>query len=353
MRCLILAAGRFDDKLRHEIAEGREPRLDVFELATAMPAEVIDFSDVDRAESRAIQLIARTAGLSAAVAALGFARRADYDALFTTGEDIGLPLAALLKASFAKQSHTMIAHTLFPPKKKIFFDLGRVGNRIDRMLVYSTSEQRLATERLHLAESKVERLYYHADQQFFKPDGSVPEPDLICSAGQLLRDYDTLIAAVRELPVRAQIAAGSPWIDSTLRPSAPLPANVTWGKLNRFELRKLYARSALAVVPILQNEYQTGIATILEMMAMGKCVIATRTRGQVDTIVDGVTGVYVPPGDPAALRTAIQSLLADPERAQRIGAAARRFVAEEAGLDSFVQRLTRSILAGHAARLER
>ncbi len=352
MRCLILAAGRFDDQLRREIAEGREPRLDVFELANALPADVIDFTDVDRSRSPAIKLIARSAGPSAAVAALGFARRASYDALFTTGEDIGLPLAALLKVSFAKQSHTMIAHTLFPAKKKIFFDLGRVGNRLDRVLVYSTSEERHAIDKLHLAPSKVERLYYHADQSFFKPDGSTPEADLICSAGQLLRDYDTLIAAVRDLPVRAQIAAGSPWIDSTLRPSAPLPQNVTWGKLNRFELRKLYARSALAVVPILQNEYQTGIATILEMMAMGKCVIATRTRGQVDTIVDGVTGVYVPPGDPNALRDAIQRLLADPEQATRIGAAARRFIEEEAGLDSFVQRLSRAIHAGHAARLE-
>src|SRR6185295_8618427 len=145
------------------------------------------------------------------------------------------------------------------------------------------------------------------------------EPDLICAAGQLLRDYDCLIEAVRDLPVRVQIAAGSPWIDQTLRPRENLPANVTWGKLNRFDLRALYAKSALAVVPIRQNDYQTGIATILEMMAMGKCVIATRTRGQTDTIVDGVTGVYVPPSDPGALRSAIDRMLKDPGEAKRIG----------------------------------
>ena len=33
MRCLILAAGRFDDKMKADIAAGREPRLDVFQLA--------------------------------------------------------------------------------------------------------------------------------------------------------------------------------------------------------------------------------------------------------------------------------------------------------------------------------
>jgi glycosyltransferase involved in cell wall biosynthesis len=86
------------------------------------------------------------------------------------------------------------------------------------------------------------------------------------------------------------------------------------------------------------------------MMAMGKCVIATKTFGQTDTIVDGETGVYVPPGDPRALREAIQALLADPARAERIGKAARRFMEEQAGLDHFVTRIVASVRAAHAQR---
>ena len=136
----------------------------------------------------------------------------------------------------------------------------------------------------------------------------------------------------------------------TLRPRQDLPLNVTWGKLNRFELRDLYARSAFAVIPILQNEYQTGIATMLEMMAMGKCVIATRTRGQTDTIVDGVTGIYVPPSDPAALRAAIVRLRSTPDEAVRMGQAARKFVEENAGLDRFVEVIVDAVRAGHASR---
>src|SRR5437868_8268095 len=172
------------------------------------------------------------------------------------------------------------------------------------MLVYSSTEQRLATERLGLSSEKVERIYYHADEQFFRPGLATIEPDLLCAAGQLLRDYDCLVDAVRDMPVRVQIAAGSPWIDKRLEPTRELPPNVTWGKLGRHALRDLYSRAALAVVPIKQNHYQTGIATILEMMAMGKCVIASKTHGQTDTIVDGVTGIYVPPGDPQALKQA-------------------------------------------------
>jgi glycosyltransferase involved in cell wall biosynthesis len=208
----------------------------------------------------------------------------------------------------------------------------------------------LAVDTLGLRPSSVQRIYYHADQQFFRPDGRATEPNSICAAGQLLRDYDCLVDAVRELPVRVQIAAGSPWIDQPLKPTRVLPENVSWGRLNRYELRELYARSALAVVPILQNHYQTGIATILEMMAMGKCVIATRTHGQTDTIVDGVTGVYVPPSDPIALRAAIQRMLANPEEAARMGQAARLFIEERAGLDLFVTKVAEAVRAGHAAR---
>lgn len=349
MRCLILAAGRFDETLKTNIDGDREPRLDVFELQRALGADMLDFKDADASHHPAVKLAARAGGPSAGVAMLGYLKRKQYDCFFTTGEDIGLPLAALMETSRGKRSHTMIAHTLFPAKKRVFFKLG-AGRELDRVLLYSTSEERLAVDELGLPPAKVERIYYHADQRFFRPHEGPTEPDLICAAGQLLRDYDTLVDAVRDLPVRVQIAAGSPWIERKLEPERPLPSNVTWGKLNRFELRALYARSALAVVPIKQNHYQTGIATILEMMAMGKCVIATKTFGQTDTIVDGVTGVYVPPGDPGALRRAIVELKNDPARAAKIGAAARRFIEEKAGLDLFVTKVADAVRVGHAAR---
>ena len=350
MRCLILAAGRFDETLKQQIALGRDPRLDVFEIAQALDADSLDFLDVERSKSPSVRLVAKSAGNSAALALLGFQKRHHYDAFFTTGEDIGLPLAALLRASRTRASHTMIAHTLYPNKKQVFFKYGHVEKRIDRMLVYSTTEERLATDTLHVPQAKVDRIAYHADQQFFRPDDTPIEPDLICAAGQLLRDYDTLVEAVRGLPVRVQIAAGSPWIDATLRPKSDLPDNVKWGKLDRWELRQLYARSAIAVVPIRQNHYQTGIATILEMMAMGKCIVVTKTHGQTDTIVDGVTGVYVPPGDPRALRAAIERLLANPEEARRIALAARRYVEERASLDLFVTRIVEAVKSAHQQR---
>lgn len=341
MRTLILAAGRFGDPLPREIAANREPRLDVFELRDALGADLLDFREVDASTRPAIRVARRTAGDSAALAAIGAGVASRYDAVLTTGEDIGIPLAALLLSRRSAPAHTMIAHTLTPWKKRIVFQLLRVQRRIARFLCYASFEERHLIERLGIPAARVRRIFYHADARFFRRrNDAAPEPDLICSAGQLLRDYEGLLQAVDGLPVRVRIAAGSPWIAHPLRPRKKLPPNVDWRRYSRYELRDLYERSAVAVVPILDNDYQTGISTILEMMSMGKCVIATRTRGQTDTIVDGVTGIYVPPGDPAALRRAVVRALHDPEGSGRIGQAARRFIEQEANLETFVSRIS-------------
>ena len=348
-RSLILAAGRFDPvETARAVAADREPRLDVYELCRALSADVLDFKDVDASRSPVVRAARRALGPSAALALLGAERASEYQAILTTGEDIGIPLAARLRFARRRPSHTMIAHTLFPLKKRLFFAVGRVEACIDRFLCYATSEERNLVDRLSVPAERVTRIAYHADQRFFRPPDSPPEPDLICSAGQLLRDYPTLVAAVRGLPLRLRIAAGSPWIAKELKPRAPLPGNVEWGRYSRFELRELYRRSLVCVVPIQENDYQTGISTILEMMAMGKCVIATRTRGQTDTLLDGVNGIYVPPADAAALRAAIVRALENPEETARIGAAARRYIEENATLDLFVDRVAAATLAGRA-----
>ena len=349
-RCLILAAGRFDPvETARAVAADREPRLDVYELCRSLSADVLDFKDVDASRSALVRAAGRALGQSAALALLGAERAADYQAILTTGEDIGIPLAARLRFARRRPSHTMIAHTLSPLKKRLFFAMGRVEACIDRFLCYATSEERNLVERLSVPAERVERIAYHADQRFFRPFEAPPEPDLICSAGQLLRDYPTLVEAVRGLPLRLRIAAGSPWIAKELKPGAPLPENVQWRRYSRFELRELYRRSAICIVPIQENDYQTGISTILEMMAMGKCAIATRTRGQTDTLVDGVNGIYVPPGDVAALRAAILRAVEHPEETARMGAAARRYIEEHATLDLFVDRVSAATLAGRTA----
>ncbi len=63
--------------------------------------------------------------------------------------------------------------------------------------------------------------------------------------------------------------------------------------------------------------------TIIEAMAAGLPVIATRVGGNPEAVEDGGTGLLVPPGDAGALAGAMTMLLSDPERRRHMGRAAR------------------------------
>jgi starch synthase len=62
---------------------------------------------------------------------------------------------------------------------------------------------------------------------------------------------------------------------------------------------------------------------VYEAMGCGTPVVASRVGGIPELVVDGETGLLVPPDDPAALAEAVTALLADPDRRARMGCAAR------------------------------
>ena len=79
--------------------------------------------------------------------------------------------------------------------------------------------------------------------------------------------------------------------------------------------------------------------SLLEAMAAGKPVVATRVGGNPEVVIDGKTGFLVPPKDPEALAGAILRLLADQELARNLGEAGRSRVESEFTLEKMVARL--------------
>ena len=92
-------------------------------------------------------------------------------------------------------------------------------------------------------------------------------------------------------------------------------------------------------MPLEEVDFDAGVTSITEAMAMGKAVIVTKNKGQVDVIRDGIDGLYVPPHDARAMREAISHLLENPSEAERLGAAGRQAVLERHTLDDYTSRV--------------
>lgn len=98
---------------------------------------------------------------------------------------------------------------------------------------------------------------------------------------------------------------------------------IDWhGQVGHDELPRFYRRAAVTVLPSLTESESFGM-TLVEAMASGCAVVGSDVGGIPFVIRDGVDGLLVPPGDAVALAGALGTVLRDPARAARLGAAGR------------------------------
>jgi glycosyltransferase involved in cell wall biosynthesis len=105
------------------------------------------------------------------------------------------------------------------------------------------------------------------------------------------------------------------------------------------ELREEYRTSAVCVVAVRPNQHCSGLTAALEAMACGRPVVVTETPGMRDYVSHGYNGLLVPPGDPRALATAIERILANPQLGADLGEAGRKTVEESFNTQRQVEQL--------------
>jgi glycosyltransferase involved in cell wall biosynthesis len=343
-RILVLATAGLKNGHLSDTDHRRYPRVDYLELSRSLDVEVYNYNLYDQARLGALFRSLETQLRSDLyLTAIGLRARRQYDLVFAMSERVGIPFAAI-NASTGRRPFVSMFQCWSARQETTVKSLNLLG-KMDGIAVHCQSMK----DHLVALGAPAERttiLPYGVDHCFFSPVAATPSPlDGIVSVGEIRsRDYGTLLAAVAGIPVQLTIAASGNWYarEKNRQFQGSVPENVTMtGGLSSVALRELYARSRFVVVPVYDLIYSAGLTSILEAGSMARAVIATRSAGLADFVIDGETGILVSPGNVSELREAILYLLANPSEARRMGRNARQRIEEQQNVDVYVDEMAR------------
>jgi glycosyltransferase involved in cell wall biosynthesis len=246
-------------------------------------------------------------------------------AALTAARDLRIPVVQSFDSlGIAERRHGLIPSNAGTERIRLEPAIGRSATAV---LAGSSDEQSDLT-RLGVPRRSIKVVPCGVDTEAFTPEGPAAKrgdrPRLVTVTGLQEHERDsmfTLLRALSKVPGAELIVAGGP-------DRADLPADRTYRELASTAAlldmsgRVLFAgrlgRDALA--PLLRSadlfvsmsEYEPSGMLCVEAMACGTPVIASAVGGHVDAVVDGTTGVLVPPGRPALLAQRIRQLLAHP-----------------------------------------
>jgi glycosyltransferase involved in cell wall biosynthesis len=181
------------------------------------------------------------------------------------------------------------------------------------------------------------RAPFHVVPNFLPDDFGSPAPPATTVVADLPSDgYILYVGDLRRfkglyilLDAYAQLSGAPPLVlIGRICPDAPThypPGVLVLHDWTRAAVMEAWRGCLFGVLPSIGPE--TFGMVLIEAMAAGRPVVASRIGGIAGIVRDGETGILVPPGDPVALRDALQQLLGDSEQRRRMGAAAQQRVA--------------------------
>jgi D-inositol-3-phosphate glycosyltransferase len=257
-------------------------------------------------------------------------------AALDAAEPLGIPVVHTFHAlGIVKRRHQGVKDT--SPAERIGEER-RILGRAASILATCTDEL-FELRRLGVDPRRVRVVPCGVNLRAFRPTGPAePRRDgrhrlVVVSRLVERKGVGNVITALAEIPNAELVIAGGPererlWSDPEVRRLARLARSrgvedrVEFrGRLERADVPPLL-RSADVVVTVPWYE-PFGIVP-LEAMACGVPVVATAVGGMIDTVVDGITGIHVPPRRPDLVAEAVRRLLDDRPLAATLGAAGAR-----------------------------
>lgn len=271
-------------------------------------------------------------------------RQTSYDLVVAWEGKNGFPYAVL--RSFVGQKSPPLIILAFNIRGVIghFLGLARFGLRsVSRVVVLTPGEVEQYKRLLSLPPEAIsysphgwlDPMRWYDPEELPKSDDLARAGKFILASGRSFRDYETLARAVEGTEVKVKVSSRKFNLDGI-----DLPKNMeAVGWLEYRELQDYLYESFFYVVPLQSIAFAGGDSSLLHAMSFSKAVVATRAPSTVTYIEHGVTGLLVEPGDVEGMRQAILQLWCDPDKAARMGKAARQRFEENHTMEKFSQRI--------------
>ena len=200
-----------------------------------------------------------------------------------------------------------------------------LARRARRIVAISDAVRRFNVDEVGLPVAKIDVVHYGLDELPVpwaeNPELPIPEdaPLLLCVARLVpQKGVDTAIRALASIPGAALLVLGEgperARLEALARELGVSERVAMPGRVG--DVATLYRRCDVVVHPARWEGF--GLA-MLEAMLAAKPVVAARAGSAPEIVVEGVTGLLVPPDDPEALAAAVKTILADPFRASMYG----------------------------------
>lgn len=190
------------------------------------------------------------------------------------------------------------------------------------LIVYLSQNQRDVFTDLGVAEERLFGMTWGVADDYYSPDDTPRDLDVVSVGLDRGRDYATLFRAVADTDMRVDVVC----IPENLQ-GLDVPPNVTVHfRLAHDEYRRMLRRAKVVAVPSFEMTYPSGSSVALEASACGTCVVATATEPLGEYLTHDHNALLVNVGDAEQLRATLSATLADPALRERIGTAARRTV---------------------------
>jgi glycosyltransferase involved in cell wall biosynthesis len=241
------------------------------------------------------------------------------DVIFCTGEDIGIPVAAVCGKSSEGPKIVVYSHDITRLRNRVVLKLFGLADKIDVFMVNASPQADFLRSYLAIPESRILVLLEQTDTQFFTPGPVSGEKNrqTVVSVGLEKRDYRLLAAATADLDVDVKISGFSKDAKA-LSQAFPdtMPENMSRKFYEWSDLVQLYRDADVIAVCLVDNKHAAGVQGLLEAMACKRPVVITRTQGMVDYLAAPDIAKVVDVGDAAGLREAIVHLLKNPQEAE-------------------------------------